>query len=343
MENLSEKLENIQSDANKIFSACSNEQELDLAKATILGKHSQITMLFQGLMTLDPSKRKVAGQQINFVKNQIEKMLVLQKNLINEKKLLDRLKQEAIDVTLPGRKRRLGVLHPVLETRARIEKIFQALDFEVSDGPEIEDDWHNFTALNSPQDHPARSMQDTFYINSHSEQQPLLLRTHTSAMQIRFAQEHSPPFRVIMPGRTYRVDNDATHSPMFHQVEGLWIDKRVNFSNLKGLYQYFLKKFFAREDLLIRFRPSYFPFTQPSAEIDMMFESGPYAGHWLEISGAGQVHPYVLSNMGIDAEEYTGFAFGSGLERLTMLRYGVDDLRWFFSGDLRFIRQFVEI
>jgi phenylalanyl-tRNA synthetase alpha chain len=211
----------------------------------------------------------------------------------------------------------------------------------VADGPEIETDWYNFTALNSPENHPARSMQDTFYVDGKdADGRQLLLRTHTSPMQVRYARTNTPPIKVIVPGRTYRVDSDATHSPMFNQVEGLWIDENISFADLKGVYTDFLKKFFERDDILVRFRPSYFPFTEPSAEIDMLFETGKNAGKWLEISGSGQVHPTVIRNMGLDPERYIGFAFGSGLERLTMLRYGVQDLRLFFDNDLRFLRQF---
>jgi phenylalanyl-tRNA synthetase alpha chain len=237
-----------------------------------------------------------------------------------------------------------------MRTWERVEEIFRSIGFDVADGPEIETDWFNFTALNSPENHPARSMQDTFYIDGKdSTGKPLLLRTHTSPIQVRYASEHvkkyahadvMPPIKVIAPGRTYRVDSDATHSPMFHQVEGLWIAESVSFADLKGVYTDFLRTFFETNELQVRFRPSYFPFTEPSAEIDMAFGSGKLAGRWLEISGAGQVHPNVLRNMGIDPERYTGFAFGSGLERLTMLRYGVDDLRLFFENDLRFLAQF---
>lgn len=244
-------------------------------------------------------------------------------------------------MTLPGRGRGRGSVHPVMLTWRRVESIFRSVGFDVADGPEIETDWHNFTALNNPLDHPARSMQDTFYVDGEDEQGlPLLLRTHTSPMQVRYARGHTPPIKVIAPGRTYRVDSDATHSPMFHQVEGLWIGENVSFADLKGVYTDFLHRFFETDRLEVRFRPSYFPFTEPSAEIDMKFSSGPLAGRWLEISGSGQVHPAVVRNFGLDAERHIGFAFGSGLERLTMLRYGVQDLRLFFEGDLRFLRQF---
>jgi len=223
----------------------------------------------------------------------------------------------------------------------RIEAIFSSMGFDVADGPEIETDWYNFTALNNPENHPARSMQDTFYVDEKDASGlPLLLRTHTSPMQVRYATQHAPPIKVIAPGRTYRVDSDATHSPVFHQVEGLWIDEHISFADLKGVYTDFLRTFFETDELQVRFRPSFFPFTEPSAEIDMRFDSGPLKGRWLEISGSGQVHPSVVRNFGLDPERWLGFAFGSGLERLTMLRYGIDDLRLFFENDLRFLQQF---
>jgi len=224
----------------------------------------------------------------------------------------------------------------VIRTWQRVEAIWRSIGFDIADGPEIETDWYNFTALNNPENHPARSMQDTFYVDLKDESGlPLLLRTHTSPMQVRYAKTHKPPIKVIALGRTYRVDSDATHSPMFHQVEGLWIDEHISFADLKGVYTDFLRQFFEQDDLAVRFRPSFFPFTEPSAEIDMRF-----GDKWLEISGSGQVHPSVVKNFGLDPERYIGFAFGSGLERLTMLRYGVGDLRLFFDGDLRFLAQF---
>lgn len=257
------------------------------------------------------------------------------------KALAAKLAQESIDVTLPGRMDARGGIHPVMRTWMRIEEIFRSIGFDVADGPEIESDWFSFTALNNPPNHPARSMQDTFYVDRNDDEgRPLPLRPHTSPMQVRYARTHQPPIKVISPGRTYRVDSDATHSPMFHQVEGLWLDTDISFTDLKGVYSDFLRCFFETNDLVVRFRPSYFPFTEPSVEVDMMFTSGPRKGKWLEISGAGEVHPNVVRNYGLDPEKYIGFAFGSGLERLTMLRYGVDDLRLFFEGDLRFLRQF---
>ena len=222
-----------------------------------------------------------------------------------------------------------------MQTLERIEAIFRTIGFDVADGPEIETDFHNFTALNTPENHPARSMHDTFYVEGGH-----LLRTHTSPMQVRYMQTHKPPIKVIAPGRVYRVDSDATHSPMFHQVEGLWIDENISFADLKAVVRDFLRKFFETDDLTIRFRPSFFPFTEPSAEIDMMFTSGPNKGKWLEIAGSGQVHPNVLRHVGLDPEKYIGFAFGVGPDRLTMLRYGVNDLRLFYENDLRFLKQF---
>jgi phenylalanyl-tRNA synthetase alpha chain len=250
---------------------------------------------------------------------------------------------------LPGRLREPGGLHPVSLTLERIELIFASMGFDVADGPEIESDWHSFTSLNNPPNHPARSMQDTFYVDIKGDDGiPYNLRPHTSPMQVRYAQAHvkkyakcdMPEIRVIAPGRTYRVDNDATHSPMFHQCEGLWLGENVSFKDLKVVFTDFCRTFFESDDLALRFRPSFFPFTEPSAEIDIQFQSGPLAGKWLEVAGSGQVHPTVVRNMGLDPEKYIGFAFGMGPDRLTMLRYGVNDLRLFFDGDIRFLRQF---
>jgi phenylalanyl-tRNA synthetase alpha chain len=261
------------------------------------------------------------------------------------------LAAEALDVTLPGRAQSRGALHPVTRSLERIEQLFRSIGFEVADGPEIEGDWHNFTALNTPEKHPARSMHDTFYLldEAGKVQEDVLLRTHTSPVQIRYMLAHvaryghldtMPEIRVIAPGRVYRVDSDATHSPMFHQVEGLWVGENVSFADLKGVVADFLRRFFESDDLKVRFRPSFFPFTEPSAEIDVAFMSGALEGRWLEIAGCGMVHPNVLRFGGIDPEKYTGFAFGMGPDRLTMLRYGINDLRLFFEGDLRFLSQF---
>ena len=335
--------------AESEFSAISQPAELENAKARYLGKSGVITGLMKELAQLPPEAKRERGAAINLAKQGIEQALQRRRDAMAEADLHARLAAQAIDVTLSGRGQRGGGLHPVVRSWMRIESIFRSIGFDVADGPEIEDDWTNFTALNSPQNHPARSMQDTFYVDVQDARgQPLLLRTHTSPMQVRYARAHvkryagadMPDIRVIAPGRTYRVDSDATHSPMFHQFEGLWIGENVSLADLKGTYTEFLHTFFERDDITLRFRPSYFPFTEPSAEIDMMFDSGPLQGRWLEISGAGQVHPNVVRNFGLDPERHIGFAFGSGIERLTMLRYGVGDLRQFYVGDLRFLEQF---
>jgi phenylalanyl-tRNA synthetase alpha chain len=331
----------IVADAQEAFSRAADSVTLENEKARFLGKAGLLTELLKGLGKLDPEARKAEGARINVAKQQVEAALTARREALAHALLEQRLTAEAIDVTLPGRGNAAGSLHPVMQTWERVEQIFGSIGFDVADGPEIETDWYNFTALNSPENHPARSMQDTFYVDGQDAGgRPLLLRTHTSPMQVRYARSNKPPIKVIAPGRTYRVDSDATHSPMFNQVEGLWIEENISFADLKGVYTDFLKKFFERDDILVRFRPSYFPFTEPSAEIDMKFEEGKNAGKWLEISGSGQVHPNVVRNMGLDPERYIGFAFGSGLERLTMLRYGVQDLRLFFENDLRFLRQF---
>ena len=327
--------------ASAEFRAAADGASLENAKARFLGKSGELTALFKTLGALAPEERRSRGAQINAAKEGIELALEARRAELAGAKLQARLGEEALDVTLPGRGRGRGGIHPIIRTWQRIERIFGSIGFAVADGPEIETDWYNFTALNNPENHPARSMQDTFYVDLKDAQGlPLLLRTHTSPMQVRYARMHQPPIKVIAPGRTYRVDSDATHSPMFHQVEGLWIDGDVSFADLKGVYTDFLRRFFETEELIVRFRPSYFPFTEPSAEIDMRFESGPLKGRWLEISGAGQVHPTVVRNFGLDPEKYIGFAFGSGIERLAMLRYGIHDLRLFYDGDLRFLQQF---
>ncbi len=343
-------LDQIVENAKRDFLEAADAVALEDAKARYLGKSGVLTERLKALGGMSPDERKSAGAQINQVKNIVETELQERRQALADGVLQNRLAAESIDVSMPGRGQAIGSLHPVMRTWERVEQIFHSIGFDVADGPEIETDWFNFTALNSPENHPARSMQDTFYIDGKDLQgKPLLLRTHTSPIQVRYASEHvkryaldssMPPIKVIAPGRTYRVDSDATHSPMFHQVEGLWISENVSFADLKGVYTDFLKTFFETDALQVRFRPSYFPFTEPSAEIDMAFGSGKLAGRWLEISGAGQVHPNVLRNMGIDPERYMGFAFGSGLERLTMLRYGIDDLRLFFENDLRFLAQF---
>ena len=329
-------LEGIVSRALAAFSAAGEAASLENAKARFLGKAGELTALQSTLKSLSPEQRREFGAKFNAAKQQIEAALDARRAELADVKLAARLSGEALDVTLPGRGRGRGGVHPVIRTWQRIEEIWRSIGFDVADGPEIETDWYNFTALNNPENHPARSMQDTFYVDlKDKDGLPLVLRTHTSPMQVRYARMHKPPIRVIAPGRTYRVDADATHSPMFHQVEGLWIDEHISLADLKGVYTDFLRRFFEDGELEVRFRPSFFPFTEPSAEIDMRLK-----GRWLEISGAGEVHPAVMRNFGLDPERHTGFAFGSGLERLTMLRYGIDDLRLFFDGDLRFLEQF---
>jgi phenylalanyl-tRNA synthetase alpha chain len=323
------------------FALAADPATLENAKARFLGRNGALTALLKSLGALAPEARREAGAAINAAKQRVEEALEARRAALTLARTQARLAEEAFDVTLPGRGRRRGGLHPLIRTWQRVEAIFRTIGFDVADGPEIETDWYNFTALNQPENHPARSMHDTFYVDCHDAAgMPLLLRTHTSPMQLRYARMHPPPIKVIAPGRTYRVDSDATHSPMFHQVEGLWIDEDISFADLKGTYSDFLHRFFETDALEVRFRPSFFPFTEPSAEIDMRFASGPLKGRWLEISGSGQVHPNVVRNFGLDPERYIGFAFGSGLERLTMLRYGIDDLRLFFDGDLRFLGQF---
>jgi phenylalanyl-tRNA synthetase alpha chain len=329
-------LDSIVSRALADFSAAGDPASLENAKARFVGKAGELTALQSTLKSAPPEQRRELGAQFNAAKQKIEAALEARRGELAEAKLASKLTEEAFDVSLPGRERGRGGLHPVIRTWQRIEEIWRSIGFEVADGPEIETDWYNFTALNNPENHPARSMQDTFYVDLNDKDGlPLLLRTHTSPMQVRYARMHKPPIKVIAPGRTYRVDSDATHSPMFHQVEGLWIDEHISFADLKGVYTEFLRRFFENDELEVRFRPSFFPFTEPSAEIDMKLK-----GRWLEISGSGQVHPQVVRNFGLDPEKFIGFAFGSGLERLTMLRYGIDDLRLFFDGDLRFLEQF---
>ena len=347
-----QNLDQLAQDASAAFAAIDDPDALEQIKATFLGKSGQITALLKGLAKLSPEERKSAGAHINRVKEAIEAALNARRDAIRARALEARLAEESLDVTLAGRGESRGGLHPVTRTLERIETLFASIGFDVADGPEIEDDFHNFTALNTPADHPARSMHDTFYLQDESGQtaEGILLRTHTSPIQVRYMQAHvakyahlttMPEIRVIAPGRVYRVDSDATHSPMFHQVEGLWIGENVSFADLKGVMADFLRRFFESDDLQVRFRPSFFPFTEPSAEIDVAFMSGALKGRWLEIAGCGMVHPNVLRHVGIDPESYLGFAFGMGPDRLTMLRYGVNDLRLFFDGDLRFLRQFV--
>jgi phenylalanyl-tRNA synthetase alpha chain len=300
-------------------------------KAKYQGKSGELTARLKTLGVLPPSERAAAGAAINAAKAKIEEALSARRAAIADAKLAAQLSADALDVSLPGRGRRVGSLHPLTRTLQRVEELFRSLGFDVAEGPEIEDDFHNFTALNTPENHPARSMHDTFYVEGGD-----VLRTHTSPIQIRYMETHAPPIKIIAPGRVYRVDSDATHSPMFHQIEGLWIGDDVSFADLKAVISEFLKNFFERDDVTLRFRPSFFPFTEPSAEIDMRFGDG----GWLEIAGSGQVHPNVLRAVNIDPERWQGFAFGMGPDRLAMLRYGVDDLRLFYENDLRFLARF---
>jgi phenylalanyl-tRNA synthetase alpha chain len=313
------------------FAAIDDPDQLEQAKARFLGRAGELTELLKGLAKLPPDERPAFGSRVNAAKQALETALRERREAIEQRKLETSLAREILDVTLPGRGLGTGGQHPVTRTMDRVEALFRSMGFEVADGPEIETDYYNFTALNQPENHPARSMHDTFYLAGGEH----LLRTHTSPIQIRYLETHRPPLKIIAPGRVYRVDYDATHSPMFHQVEGLWLDEQITFADLKGVLNEFVRRFFEHDDVQVRFRPSFFPFTEPSAEIDMSFGSS-----WLEIGGAGMVHPNVLRNVGIDSEKYQGFAFGLGPDRLTMLRYGVNDLRAFFENDLRFLRQF---
>ncbi len=312
------------------FASCNSLTELDNVKSKYIGKNGPIAEAMKSMSGLSNEEKPKLGAIINEVKKGIEAALSHQKKIIQEDILNKKLNDESVDVTLPGIKRNSGSLHPISLTMRRIETIFHSIGFDLASGPEIEDDYHNFTALNIPESHPARAMHDTFYIDKNH-----VLRTHTSPVQVRYMKKNKPPLRIISPGRVYRVDSDATHSPMFHQVEGLWIDDSVNFANLKNVVQEFLQQFFEDDSLTIRFRPSFFPFTEPSAEIDMSWNDG-----WLEIGGCGMVHPEVLNQVNIDTESFQGFAFGLGVERLTMLKFGLNDLRPFFTHDLRFLQQF---
>lgn len=325
LEDLSKLVENAQKEIDKV----SDLPALDAVRVAYLGKNGRITTLLKSLGKIPAGERPAAGKKINSARDRIQSALSARKHSLEQAALDATLSGDRVDVTLPGRGQRTGGLHPVTRTLERIESFFAQLGFDVVEGPEIEDDYHNFEALNIPVHHPARAMQDTFYFED-----GLLLRTHTSPVQIRAMKERKPPLRIIVPGRVFRCDSDLTHTPMFHQVEGLMVGEHVSFADLKGVLHDFIRNFF-EEDLEVRFRPSYFPFTEPSAEVDIRGESG-----WLEVLGSGMVHPQVLENVGIDSERYTGFAFGMGVERLAMLRYGVNDLRLFFDNDLRFLEQF---
>ncbi len=343
-------LEQLSLSAQSDFAAAPTPAELENAKARYLGKSGRVTELLKALGALPVDQKKARGAEINVAKTRIEAALQARRDSLAEAELNVQLQAESLDVTLPGRQRGGGGLHPVSRTIERIEAIFGSMGFDVAEGPEIETDWMSFTALNNPENHPARSMQDTFYVDVKDAQGRWLnLRPHTSPMQVRYARAHAarhagvspmPEVRVIAPGRVYRVDSDATHSPMFHQIEGLWLGANVSFKDLKVVFASLVREFFETDDFDVRFRPSFFPFTEPSAEIDIRFGSGPLAGRWLEVAGSGQVHPAVVRNFGLDPEAQIGFAFGIGADRFAMLRYGIDDLRLMFDGDLRFLSQF---
>jgi len=337
-----ENLETILQQALFEFSGVRRVAELEHAKARYLGKNGLVTELLKGLGKLPAEERPTAGNRINEVKQAVENALVARRAALRTQDMDAQLRQEALDVTLPGRGMRYGGLHPVTLTLQRIEYLCRSIGFTIATGPEIETQFFNFTALNIPENHPARAMHDTFYVDDAH-----ILRTHTSPVQVHYMLKNPPPLRVIAPGRVYRRDFDLTHTPMFHQVEGLWVDKTVNFSMLKGVLSNFMQLFFEREDLAVRFRPSFFPFTEPSAEMDVACfgcagDGCRVCGNsgWLEVLGCGMVHPNVLTQVQIDPEEFLGFAFGLGVERLAMLRYGVPDLRMFFENDMRFLKQF---
>lgn len=337
-----ESLEILKTAATEAVQAASSPAELEQLRVDYLGKKGQLTGILKNLGTLSPEDRPKAGALINEVKQELTSLLNARKDDLEQQALAEKLAAERVDVTLPGRRVDAGGLHPITRTIQRVEDFFAGMGFDVVEGPEIEDDYHNFEALNIPEHHPARAMHDTFYIDDTH-----VLRTHTSGVQVRTMETREPPLRIVCPGRVYRCDSDLTHSPMFHQVEGLLIDEHSSFGDLKGLLEQFLHAFFERSDLDVRFRPSYFPFTEPSAEVDIQCVKCSGAGcrvcshtGWLEVLGCGMVNPRVFEMTGIDTERFTGFAFGLGVERLAMLRYGIGDLRLNFDNDLRFLRQF---
>ena len=327
-------LDQLLSDARARIESAADLAALDALRVELLGKSGSVTALLKTLGSLSPEERKTRGAEVNRVRDAISEALNQRKSALDQVALAAKLERERIDISLPGRQIGLGGLHPITRALDRIVGIFERLGYTVADGPEIESDWYNFEALNFPPDHPARTMHDTFYFPDGR-----LLRTHTSPVQIRVMQQQQPPIRVIMPGKVYRSDSDQTHSPMFHQVEGLVVGEDINFADLKGTLLNFVRAYFEREPKLL-FRPSYFPFTEPSADVLMNWELPDGSERWLEVLGCGMVHPNVLRNCGIDAERYTGFAFGLGVERFAMLRYGVTDLRAFYENDLRFLGQF---
>ncbi|WP_283786858.1 phenylalanine--tRNA ligase subunit alpha [Bermanella sp. WJH001] len=328
-----ENLQNLVTEALAKVDQAQDVQVLDQVRVDYLGKKGVLTAQLKTLGKLSNEERPAAGAKINEAKQQVEDAIRAKKAELENAALAEKLKSESIDVTLPGRGQKAGGLHPVTRTLQRIENFFKHAGYNVAVGPEVEDNFHNFDALNIPAHHPARAMHDTFYFDAQQ-----LLRTHTSPVQIRTMEAQNPPIRIICPGRVYRCDSDQTHTPMFHQVEGLLVDKKVSFADLKGTVEQFLRTFFEDENLSVRFRPSYFPFTEPSAEFDIQWASSKTG--WLEVGGCGMVHPNVLQASGVDPEQYMGFAFGLGVERLAMLRYGVNDLRLFFENDVKFLEQF---
>ena len=332
-------IESLSTHALAEIAAASSPDAIEALRVALLGKSGSITAQLKALGALPADERKAAGEAINRARDAITEALTARKVVLDAAALDQRLAGETIDVTLPGRDGGRGGVHPVSRTLARITEIFGRLGYALADGPEIEDDWHNFEALNFPPHHPARAMHDTFYMPADGSGIARLLRTHTSGVQVRYMREHQPPLRMIAAGKVYRSDSDQTHTPMFHQVEGLLVDEHASFADLKGTLAEFVRAFFER-DFEMRFRPSYFPFTEPSAEVDIAWQQADGSQRWLEVLGCGMVHPNVLRNVGIDPERYTGFAFGLGVERFAMLRYGVDDLRAFFENDVRFLQQF---
>ncbi|MEE8387850.1 MAG: phenylalanine--tRNA ligase subunit alpha [Acidiferrobacterales bacterium] len=341
MSDLQQYLADLLQEAKETIALAANMPVLEQLRVHYLGKKGVLTEQLKRLGSLPAEQRPAFGKQVNLAKQQLQVAITERKEILQSSAQAETLAAEQIDVTLPGRGRASGGLHPVTRTLERLQRLFVGMGFEIADGPEIEDDFHNFEALNIPQDHPARAMHDTFYFEDGK-----VLRTHTSPVQIRFMENNKPPLRVIAPGRVYRCDSDVTHTPMFHQLEGLWVDESVSFADLKGLITEFLSQFFEK-DLEVRFRPSFFPFTEPSAEVDIGCvicegQGCRVCSHtgWLEVLGCGMVHPEVFRHVGVDSEKYTGLAFGLGVERLAMLRYGVNDLRLFFENDLRFLRQF---
>lgn len=324
-------LDTLLSDAKSLISSADSLDTLENARVELLGKKGRLTSALKAVGQLPKEEKPAAGQAVNRVKQAVQGLLEEQHTVLDNAALVEKLSQDAVDITLPGRARAAGGLHPITLTIERISALFAQLGFDAAYGPEIEDDYHNFEALNFPAHHPARAMHDTFYFDANR-----LLRTHTSSVQVRYMTSNKPPMRIVVPGRVYRCDSDQTHSPMFHQVEGLLVDRDIGLTDLMGHLEGFLKLFFDQDDCEIRFRPSYFPFTEPSTEVDIRIGGG----SWMEVLGAGMVHPEVFKAVGIDTESFTGYAFGMGVERLAMLRYGVNDLRQFFENDMRFLQQF---